>query len=227
MNSTTVAQTYILLIASSSVLTIIGIVGNIFVIYILTRPKFYKESLFRYFLVSNLICILIIVLVIVYSLIQFLKLNVSILFCQVYTFLTYFAYCFYSWVSVVNSIDRLLTLKYPRRFSWFQKFKYQALTLTIIATILILINIPRAVYVRKSDKIMCAIKDNQIGFMLNLVNLIISNILPFFIMLLSTCILLHYFISHKFRLNQLIVNYKREREFVKNVIFICIFSLTR
>jgi hypothetical protein len=168
-------------------------------------------------LVSNLICILVIILVVVYSLIQFLKVNVSVLFCQIYTFLIYFAYSFYSWVNVVNSVDRLLTIKYPRRFEWFKRFKYQLLILIVIALILFLINIPRTLFIKQSDQIVCVIKDNQIGFLLNLVNLIISNILPFIIILFSTAILLYYLFTQKFKLHQLIVNYKREKEFVKNV----------
>ncbi len=49
MNSTTsVGASNIIIISFSVVLTIIGIVGNIFVIYILTRPKFIKGILDTY-----------------------------------------------------------------------------------------------------------------------------------------------------------------------------------
>jgi hypothetical protein len=215
MNSTTVGS-YILV--STVGLSIFGLVGNSFVIYILTRPKFLKESMFRYFLVSNLTCVLNISLVIMYGISQFnLKLNKSLLFCQVYTYLVYFAYSFYAWVSVVNSIDRVISIKYPR-FKCFKKFKYQKLIISITAITLLLINIPRAIYVQTSNQVFCAIQDIQTGFIINIINLIVSNVLPFLIMLLSTILLLHYLVTQKSKLRQNIVNYKREKEFVKNVL---------
>jgi hypothetical protein len=49
-------------------------------------------------------------------------------------------------------------------------------------------------------------------------NLIISNLIPFLIMLLSTTLNLHYMINQKRRLQQRFVNYKREKDFVKSIL---------
>jgi len=143
------------------------------------------------------------------------------LFCQIYTTAVYLVYDYYPWVSVLNSVDRLINLKYPTSFKCLKKFKYQVLMLTIIFIIMILIETPRFILVRYSfdDAFPCQINNTEIGFYMNLNHFFISNFIPFCIMLVSSSSIIHYFRTKRSRLMQNLQNYKKEKDFIKNIIF--------
>ena len=85
----------------STVLTIIAIVGNSFVFYILTRPKFLKESVFRYFLVSEVTATLTLVSLWMYNIPTILGWNVPLVYCQSLVYVLYTLYKFYPWVTLL------------------------------------------------------------------------------------------------------------------------------
>ena len=53
---------------------------------------------------------------------------------------------------------------------------------------------------------------------MSIVNVFVSIIVPFFIMILSTFLILQYLINKKRKLQQNIVNYNREKDFIKSVL---------
>ena len=94
----------------------VGLMLNFITIYILSRPKFLKESIFRYFLVSALLEVIALIVII----------------CQIHEFLMYTFYDFYPWISVLDSIDRLLSFKYSGKFKFIKKYKYQVLAISFL-----------------------------------------------------------------------------------------------
>jgi hypothetical protein len=135
-------------------------------------------------------------------------------------------YHFFPWINVLNSVDRYLTLKYLERFQFIKKFKYQVLALFIIFLIILLINIPVYLNVDKTDNgTYCDFPDKQIGFYFFFFNLIISCVIPFSLMIVSTFLLLHFFITQKIRLAQNRRNYKREKDFIKSVLILDLWFL--
>ena len=211
----------------STASTIIAIIGNSFVFYILTRPKFLKEAIFRYFLCSVIVSTLELVLLWAYSLPKLLQWSFPKLFCQIFTYLSFFLYDLYSWVSAINSIDRVFSLKYGSKFKFLKKFKYQALGIASISAILSLTNIPHFIYDDLSNITLCTIKDMQIGFYIILSNLILSAILPFLTMLFSTLLIIHHLITQKKILyHHKIIDYKREKNFIKSILIMDLWLLT-
>ena len=97
------------------VLSVIGIFGDSMVFYIMTRPKFLKESIFRYFIVSEIFSSFQLVLSWFYTL-RHIPLLSSFFFntylCKIFIYFLFTCYQCYPWISVLNSIDQLLSLKY-------------------------------------------------------------------------------------------------------------------
>ena len=60
---------------------------------------------------------------------------------------------------------------------------------------------------------------------MSIVNVFVSIIVPFFIMILSTFLILQYLINKKRKLQQNIVNYNREKDFIKSVLTMDLFFL--
>jgi hypothetical protein len=201
----------------SAILVIVAIVGDSFVFYILTRPKFLKESIFRYFLASEIVSSITIIMLAIYNVPKLIKWNFTSMFCKILTYTLYTFYDFYPWISVLNSIDRLLSLKYERRYKFIKKLKYQLLALFSILFIIMIINIPRIFYDDVSHLTMCSIDDIEKGFYIYLSHLIISSLLPSFIMIFCTFLTLHHLVSKK-RILQSISNNNREKNFVKSVL---------
>ena len=212
---------FILLIFFSVIIVIIKSVT----IHILTRPKFLKESIFRYFLASELVELTSLILIWFHNIPFFINLDVPLIFCRLHEILIFTLYDFYPWINVLNSIDRLLSFKYPEKFRFIKQCKYQVLAISLFFLSASLINVPRALYVNFSNFTMCVLNDYQIGFYMSLVNAFVSVIIPFFIMLLSTCLIFHYLITQKRRLQQNFRNYNRQKNFIKCVLTIDIFLL--
>jgi hypothetical protein len=97
----------------------------------------------------------------------------------------------------------------------------------LILFIMMIINIPRIFYDDVSHLTMCSIDEAVKGFYIYSSNLIISNLLPSFIMIFCNCYTVHHLFNKKKRLNQRVSNYKREKNFAKSVLtmdlcfFIC------
>ena len=188
------------------------------VFYILTRSKFLKESIYRYFLASEIVATLSLLFLWLYNIPILIHWDVPLVYCQIYELITFALFQLYPWISVLNSIDRILSLKYPTKLTFMKEFKYQLLAISCLFCSFLLLSIPRFLFNEKSNVTLCVISNSQAGFYMSLENLIVSNLIPFFIMILSTCIIIHYFITQKRRLQQNRVSYRREISFMKSVL---------
>jgi hypothetical protein len=100
LSTLSIADKYIKKIGSV-LLTLIAIIGNSLVFYILTRPKFLKESIFRYFLVSEIAATLSLVILWMYSIPSLIEWNVPIDYCRLMVYMFYTLYKFYPWVNIL------------------------------------------------------------------------------------------------------------------------------
>ena len=198
--------------------SVISLMLNSLSVYILTRAKFLKESMFRYFLVNELVSTFGLSIVWLHLIPLITNWDIPLIFCPFHELVLYTCNSFYPWISVLNSIDRLLSLKYHGRFKFIKKFKYQFLAISLIFISSILINIPRLFYSGFSNVTICFINDFQIGLYVNTSNLFLSVLVPFFIMLYSTIAILYYMITQKRRLKQNLINYRREKDFARSVL---------
>ena len=110
----------------------VGFILNFITIYILSRPKFLKESIFRYFLVSAFLEVIALIIIVMHSIPSYLDWDIPLIFCQIHEFLMYTFYDFYPWISVLDSIDRLLSFKYSGKFKFIKKYKYQVLAISFL-----------------------------------------------------------------------------------------------
>ena len=159
--------------------TVLSFILNFITINILSRPKFLKESIFRYFLVNEVFATVGLVLSWLYLVPKINNWDVPLIFCQLFSSMLHILYNFYPWISILNSIDRLLSLKYQGKFKFIKKFKYQFLALSLIFISSFLINIPRFFYAGFSNVTLCFMNDLQIGLYLDIESLFISIVVPF------------------------------------------------
>jgi hypothetical protein len=199
-------------------LSFLSFILNSLTIYILTRKRFLKESIFRYFLVNQFIIILIIPILWMHFIPLLTNWDIPLIYCQFHAISVYIMYGLYPWISVLNSIDRFFSLRFPGRFKFKNQLKYQLLAVFLLFVSSTLINIPRFIYVGFSNVTVCYLNDFQIGFYMSVSNVILSNLIPVLIMLLSTTLNLHYMINQTKRLQQRLLNYHREKDFVKSIL---------
>ena len=200
------------------VLSIIGIIGNSLVFYILTRPAFIKVPMFRYFIVSNVIGISSLFILWMHEIPIWFNLSVPDVFCKIFLYTMYTAYNFHPWVGVLNSIDRLLALKYQNEFTLIHKFKFQALVVISILVVLMTVNVPFIFYAEVANITQCTVTNIQAGFYINLASLIISILIPFSIMISTTFLIFHFMVTQKKKLNENAQNFEREKGFIKSVL---------
>ena len=149
---------YILyIISSSGLLTIVGIIGNSIVLYIITRKGFIKETMFRYYIVVQVVDILGLIMIWFWYVPIFFGFGVSDLFCKIVEYILYIMYSFYSWVNLLTSTDRLLSVMYPHDFLIRKAFKFQALAVATLFIFSIMINVPNFLFHSKSNFTFCGI----------------------------------------------------------------------
>ena len=102
-------------LTASVAFSITGVIGNTFVILILSRPKFRKESLFRYLLIASIVDT-------IYSFCiwpftyqdDFLTSKIEIM-CKLSFYISRIIYQLSPWIIVISSIDRYVATKYPTK----------------------------------------------------------------------------------------------------------------
>jgi hypothetical protein len=199
---------------------IIGLISNPIVLYILTRPKFLAESIFRYFFITVIIDSLNLV---GYCLLAFpiiFKSHPPALFCQITEYIGFVLLSFESFINTLNSFDRLFSVKYLRKFLWRKKFQYQAFLVILLFTIASLCNVPYIIYFNESDHATCGIisEFKNSSFIYHFSAIVIFTIfVPFTIQIFNTIINVHHMIKNKQRLNETQRNFKREKQYFKNV----------
>ena len=67
-------------------------------------------------------------------------------YCKVFMYFSTIGHDLFPWVIAINSIDRLLSFKYPQKFLFRKKFQYQALIISSIILILMLVNITQIIF---------------------------------------------------------------------------------
>ena len=210
---------YNFILSYSIMLTIVGIIGNSIVFYILTRPKFRNIPIFRYLIVSMVNDTINLITMWPFTLPISFNMNTISINCKLIQYFGYLFYQFCPWIIVVSSLDRLASIKFPTKFQFRKKLKFQAGVLTIIFIFLVFINIPFYFYydiINISDETLCTTSDRYTQFYIDLANFLVSTIVPFFLMVLCTVIIAYHIIKNKNKLLQNNrSNFHKEMQFVK------------
>ena len=209
-----------------STITIIGIIGNSISLFILTRPNFKKEPTFRYFIMIVSIGTLSLANLWVQFIPLILKWELPAELCKSFVYFAYVGYNVYPWVHVLNSVDRLAFVKYPQKFKKFRTVKFQVTGLIFLYAIFCFTSIPYILFEVPSNQTVCTLINQSAGFYLSLQNLILSDLIPFCIMLLCTIISFHHLIKTKSQVSSVNENNNnRENRFLKSVLVMDIWFL--
>ena len=123
---------------------IIGVVGNVLAIIILSRPSLRRFSYSFYCLVMAISDIGFLSHTFIDWSASYLKADLATvgqLFCSLSTFLPYYFGGVSTFLLTIISIDRMLTIVYPNRFTVLKKRWVQALIVIIVALISLLVGI--------------------------------------------------------------------------------------
>ena len=204
-----------------AVLSLAGTIGNASSLYILSRPKFLKESMFRYFMVNEIFGSICLLFTWIHYIPIIFELNVSSSYCKIVIYTAYVLYCSYPWIYVLNSVDRLISLKYPFKFQLRKKFKTQALMIGSILLVFTFSNVTYLVYEERgliNGTFLCSVNDRKIAIIITGVNFIFSNFISSCIIVTITCLLAHYLITQKQVIQEERSNFKREIQFIKCIL---------
>ena len=208
---------YLNLVAAISLSTI-GLIGNIMILLILTKRKFRNVSIFRYSIVSAVNDTLVLATMWPFCLPNGFHMNTYSINCKLIQYFGYLFYQFCPWIIVVSAIDRLLSVKYPTRFLFRTKIRFQATILSSIFITLVLIDIPfYMVYDIQvnGNETYCGSSDIKSQFYIDISSSLISTIIPFASMIFSTTIIGHHFLIKKKQLQQNRKRWHNEVQLVK------------
>ena len=212
-------------VSTGSVISIVGLIGNLLVLFILTRKQFRSFSMFRYYTVVTAVETLQIPIIWVYYFPDFFYFNKNELVCKLIQFFSNLLSVFITWMLPFISIDRFVDCKYPNKFCFRNNFNFQ---LTIIICLLIgssIASIPIYYYdhvLSTDDLIQCTYNDNPlVGLTINSLFIVTSLLIPFIISFTFSCLTADQLINKRKRLN--IKNFNKEKRLFKVLISMDVF----
>ena len=114
--------------------------------------------------------------------------------CKIPSYLSFALNEFTIWISVVNSIDRYVSIKYPDRFNFRKSYTFQTIILSIVFVLSLILYFP---YYYFYDTVLtsnstdtftftCMVTDPVASFYLDMFNLSFCALIPFLVMILSS-----------------------------------------
>ena len=214
-------------LTTSLAFSITGLIGNTLVIYILSRPKFKKESLFRYLLIASINDTIFLSYIWSLSYISEFKLNSIEILCKLFFYTSRIFFSLSPWIIVISSIDRFIATKYPTHYLFRKKFKYQALVILIVFISITLINIPYYYFIKiiniNTNLTSCQFEDLNTLFFIDLLGFLSGTIIPFFMMVLFNSMTFKELLKSKKTIQR--KKFDKEYRFFKILIFMNLFFL--
>ena len=180
-----------------SVITTFALIGNSIVIYILTKPEFLKQSLFRYLLVGTFINTIIQVLAWLFFYPDSIYMNENMLSCKLFFYIGNIFLSLTPYLNVLTSLDTCFAVRYPTKFQLRKKLKYQVIVVSFIFIILCLLHLPEIFLLNVYSNYGCGIIDPTPKFIINLYNLILEILIPFILMAITNSLTFNKLISLK------------------------------
>ena len=208
------------------ILTIIGLIGNPLVIYIFSRPKFLKVSMFRY-LIAGTIADIVNLLANWSSVFpDAFLVNESSISCKLFYYFYYVPYQVCPWTLALSSADRFLSVKFPSKLKFRNNFNFQLTAIISIIVFISLVNIPIYWYHDLKVDVGCVTTNNTIEIYLDILNALLGAILPFFVMAVSTS-LIWYELSKRKKCLKLEkqARYKKDVQLIKTLCIMDIYFL--
>ena len=153
--------------ASISV-TIIALIGNSIVFYVLSKPAFKNKSIFRYLLVATIVDTVNAIQIWPSNFPDFFLINTLDIACKLWFYLGNVFGTYTSWLNIVISLDTLFAVKFPRKFSIRKTYKFQLFVLLVLFVILCLLYTPFLIYQETlSDVSGCTTETYELSYIFN------------------------------------------------------------
>jgi hypothetical protein len=124
----------------SIILTLVGLIGNSITFYISSRPKMRNIPLFRYLMASMVNDFFVLLTMWTWTFPNvFYSVSIN---CKVFNFFGILFNNCTGYIIVLSLIDQFLSVKYPLKFHFRKKLKYQLLALIIIFMVLAILDVP-------------------------------------------------------------------------------------
>jgi len=201
----------------------IGTIGNFLTIYIYTRKEFFKTSTGFYFSFLAIID----TLMLYFGLFKFFLEGISQIDihyesefnCKFFKFTVNCLAETSAWITVVVSLDRLFIVMFPNSYKISQNKVYQIILVLLIIALISIINTPNLVFlkvvVNNETELYCDNENIFYLFIFNLLDLLLSFLIPFLIVIVSSILLI---VKLKQSKNRVLVNTKATSKNISNFV---------
>ena len=159
---------------------------------------------------------------------DFFTVNTLDISCKLYAYLSIVFGLGSPWMNLLSSIDRYLSVKHPTKYQLRNEFKYQAIAIISICSVICLVNVPFILYVDVGTGLNgtgCMAVTFLAGIYMNGLNLFMSTIIPCFFMLLSTVMIGYELIVLKRKTFNNMKNFYKEKRLVVTLSILNLFYL--
>ena len=115
-------------LTSAIVLTAVGVSGNLFVLFVLRKKEFQKETLFRYYFLATFSDIINVLFIWTNNQPDLFLINTNRIACKFNNYLTMVVYSLSHWIIMISSLDRFISVKWSTKFFFRKKIKCQVLS---------------------------------------------------------------------------------------------------
>ena len=201
---------------STAVLTVFALVGNSLVLFILSKPEFLKVSMFRYLFAATIFDTINVLASWPSVFPDAFQINNNSLSCKLYLYFFFIPFQTSPWIISMSSVDRYLSIKYPKSLGFRNKFGFQMTAIIIIVVAIIMIDTPFLIYHDVvSNETGCAPTTYQVQFYLDILNDLVSTIIPFCFMISTTLLTAYLLINQKAKLKVNSKKLKKEMQLIK------------
>jgi len=195
-----------------------GFLGNPLLIFIMTRPSLRNKSLFRFLAVASFLNMWRLLTWVAPTFSVVFGLNNSSLQCKIYSYLALLPHEVSTWIELWTGIDRYISVKFPQKFTFRNKLKYQMIIISFIITINLFLNIA---YLFQTDIVsgVCRTFNFTIAFANSIALTLTSSLIPGLLMICLTVLIYKELRKQRTKFNQ---NKKKEISFLKTLVAVYI-----
>lgn len=199
----------------SIILFAIGTYGNLISLIIYLRKQFRTQSIGTYLSCLSLFN-LFAILSLLFDIFKF-EWTRNVQFCRYYVYLHYINLQYCSWILVLNSFDHLVSVSMAIRIKIIKKKSFQIAILAIVFILLLILNLPISIYAVYNERILGCDLSNEVGYLVDIVDMFVCTLIPFIIMSICTVIMIYKLFSFKKSLATR-QSRKRKTQFARTVI---------
>ena len=171
----------------SIAVTVTSLIGNTIVLYVLSRPKFWKMMMYKYMFMATFFDTLNALTIWINNYPNFFLMNELTLSCQLCVTISNITGAYSSWINVIASVSNFIMVTFPAKYEKLNKKIVQLIICLVLFVILCLMNIPNFIYYSALPGYGCVIIKNWL--ILTVFQCIYIIMLPGFLMIIFTCLI--------------------------------------